>query len=225
MPVFGRSFTILFVVVPLAARRRVGVHQVAEASSLPAVEILHLERLAGAGPLVERRRVTQELVARHHLAAEVAHQRAGGDRVRLGDHDLGGRELVPVSLDAAAHRGCVTMIDDESRCGKLRSERLDGSGDETDSSGVPRPRRNLVGGSDQQHSVRLRCRISERADVAVELVPEHPDGGERFRSGSRHGADANAPLRETPPQMTLLPRPDADPQTTWWTREAATIAG
>ena len=127
MAIFGRTLTIVFVVVPFTTGRVFAIHQVIEASSLPAVEIFHLETLAVTGPAVEFHRMTQKLIAGHRNSAKILDQTSRSHRVWFGDTQFVGRKLAPMCFNSRSHGWCVAVVDLKALAAQFFGKRGHGS--------------------------------------------------------------------------------------------------
>ena len=188
--VVGGGLAVVGVEVPLAARRLVAVHEVAEAGALPAVEVLHLGRLAPRGPRRVVVGVAEELVGAHRLDAEAGHEAPGVEGVRLGGDHARGRVRGPVVGESRTHRRCDAVVHLESVGAQLGDEAPHRGDDEVRALHVPAGGRELAERLHHEHAVRVGCRRREGADAAMQLVAEDPDGvagGHRGRAWGERG--------------------------------------
>ena len=102
--VLRRWFAVLGVEVPTTPGRLVAIHQHAQPTALPAVEVLHPQLASALRPLGELIGVAQELVGPHQGDTQPSQQIRAVDAGRLGGHHLDGCELGDMGAEAVGQR-------------------------------------------------------------------------------------------------------------------------
>ena len=185
-----RRLPVLGIEVPPSPAGLLAVHQVPRLAATPSIEVLHRQApgLIG-GPRGEVLVVTQELVRPHQSHVVVLEQAPAPPRQRLGGHDLARTEGGTVLGQAAHQRARTPMVDLEAGPFELAGEPAHGGEHHMEALAVEALRPDLGLALDQQDprlSWLSRC---ERADRAVELIAEYPNGPQRLVGLLRHGLD------------------------------------
>ena len=208
--VLRRRLAVLGVEVPPVPHRVVTVHQVAEPATLPPVEVLHPEGLAGVGPRREGVGGAQELLVRRHLHALGAKHHLAVEGHRRHGHDARGGEVPPVGFEAGGQRRGATMVHLEPCVGQFLRESTHRGQHEVETLSVPALRCQLGRALHEEDPHLARSSPAEGAHVTGELVAEHPDRVHdrtlRVRSLDPRSGEAISRADQTRP---AAPRADA----------------
>ena len=172
----GGRLAILGVEVPAPSGGLVAVHEVAGRDTPLAVEVLHLQRAPSAHPRGELVVVAQELVGAHDREPQPLDRAPHRPAVGLGHDDPVGRERPPVLVEAGPQAVGATQVDLEPCGAQLAREATHRGDDEVRALAVPSDASEQRVALDEEHPMGRRVGVGERADLAVELVAQHPHG-------------------------------------------------
>ena len=178
-------FAVVMIEVPLSAdglgAAGADVHQHAESEPLPPIEVLHREPLAPCRPAREVVVVTQEQVVAHQLDAEPLEFDACIPTGRFHREHASGAELVDVISQTLSERARPAVVDLESFDSQFRGEVRHRRQHEVQPLSMPAPRGDQRLTLDEQHAAVSRHPAGEGTAGAVQLIGEHPHGGNRRR--------------------------------------------